>query len=232
MFHKLINLLENCQLKFNSESDGEFEGYASVFNRDDAVNDTILPGAFAKSLTSGRNIKMFVNHGQHEVPVGDWTSMKEDEHGLLATGKIDFNHKDGPTVYSALKRGAMDGLSIGFTLKDADFDIKDGEDDSFFGGNRIIKNLQLMEASIVSFPAEGAARISAVKADVPGLITLKDFEDYLRDAGGFSKSMATALVSQLVNVSRGDPVDDDQRIAKQIGAEALSILTEMRKRFK
>ena len=223
MFHKLINQLENCQLKFSSDEEGGFEGYASVFNSVDKVGDTIAPGAFKESIESGRTIKMFVNHAQHEVPVGDWIGLKEDSHGLLAKGKIDLNHKDGPTVYSALKRKAMDGLSIGFTMKDDDFELK--------GDGRLIKNMSLMETSIVSFPCEGQARISAVKADVLGLVTLKDFEDYLRDAGGFSKSMATALVSQMQKAVRSDYEHQKQQIAKQVGAEALSILEQMKSRL-
>ena len=69
MFHKLINRLENCQLKFSSDEKGAFEGYASVFDSVDKVGDTIAKGAFAESLDSGRTIKMFVNHAQHDVPV-------------------------------------------------------------------------------------------------------------------------------------------------------------------
>jgi len=223
MFHKLINLLENCQLKFSNDEKGEFEGYASVFDSVDQVGDTIEKGAFASSIASGRNIKGFINHAQHEIPVIDWLKLSEDSTGLHSVGRVDLNHKDGPTLYSAMKRGAMDGLSIGFTMNDGDFEQK--------GEGRIIKNMSLMEISSVNFPCEGQARIAAVKADVPGLITLKDFEDYLRDAGGFSKSMATALVSQLVNVSRRDAEDEIQRIAKHNGAEALSMISEMRKRF-
>ena len=220
MFHKLINQLENCQLKFSSEEKGVFEGYASVFNSVDKVGDTIAPGAFQESLESGRTIKMFVNHAQHEVPVGDWVSMKEDDHGLLSTGKIDLDHKDGPTVYSALKRGAMDGLSVGFTMQSGDFEQK--------GEGRLIKNMALMETSVVSFPCEGQARISAVKADIPGLITLKDFEDYLRETGGFSKSVATAMVSQMQKVIRSDSEAQKQQIAAQLDAQALNIIQQMK----
>ena len=219
MFHKLINQLENCQLKFSNENKGEFEGYASVFDSVDQVGDTIAKGAFSESIDSGRTIKMFVNHAQHDVPVGDWVNLSEDGHGLKAEGRIDLNHKDGPTVYSALKRGAMDGLSIGFTMSEGDFEAK--------GEGRTINNMKLMETSIVSFPCEGQARISAVKADMAGLITLRDFEDYLREAGGFSKSMATALVSQLVNVSRRDAGDEERRIAEQVGVKAASAMKDI-----
>ena len=220
MFHKLINQLENCQLKFSSEEKGVFEGYASVYNSVDKVGDTIAPGAFDESLASGRIIKMFVNHKQHEVPVGDWVHMRSDGHGLLATGKIDMNHKDGPTVYSALQRKAMDGLSVGFTMNPGDFEQR--------GSGRVIKNMSLMETSIVSFPCEGRALITAVKADLEGLITLSDYEDYLREVGGFSKSMATALVCQLAKRIRSEYEVEKQQTAEQASAELLAVIHSMK----
>ncbi|HUS94853.1 MAG TPA: HK97 family phage prohead protease [Patescibacteria group bacterium] len=221
MFHKLINQLENCQLKFSSDEKGVFEGYASVFDSVDKVGDTIAKGAFLESIESRRTIKMFVNHAQHDVPVGDWVQMVEDNIGLKATGRIDLEHKDGPTVYSALKRGAMDGLSIGFTMNESDFDKK--------GEGRLIKNLNLMETSIVSFPCEGQARISAVKADLMGFTTLQDYEHYLREVGGFSKSVAVALVSQIVKVVRSDSELQVQQNAEEVGTKVSELLINLRK---
>lgn len=221
MFLKATTPLESCQLKFDSKEEGIFHGYASVNNSNDAVNDTIAPGAFEKTLMSGAMPKMFVNHQQHEVPVGDWLEMKEDSVGLYAVGKIDFNHRDGKTVYSALKRGAMDGMSIGFTMGSDDFEEKSD-------GGRLIKNLNLMECSIVSFPCEGKARISAVKADLAGLSSLSDFEHYLRDVGGFSKSMATALVSQIVQASRSESVTEKNQITEKLSAQALEIINSLK----
>ena len=223
MFHKLINQLESCQLKFSNDEKGVFEGYASVYDSVDKVGDTISKGAFDESLASGRTIKMFVNHKQHEVPVGDWLQMKSNDKGLLATGRIDMEHKDGPTVYSALKRKAMDGLSIGFTMKDGDFEQK--------AEGRVIKNLNLMETSIVSFPCEGQALVTAVKADLPGLITLADHENYLREVGGFSKSMATALVSQLVRIVRSDYEIEKERKAGQASAEVLAVINSLKSKL-
>lgn len=223
MFQKVLNQIENCQLKFDSSEQGVFSGYASVFNSSDAVNDTILPGAFTKSLELGRVIKMFFNHDHKAVPVGDWVVMKEDAHGLRAEGKIDLNHVMGPTIYSALKRGALDGISIGFTMDAGDFQKK-------AEGGRIIKSVNLKEASIVSFPCEDQARISAVKADISGLETLSDFEHYLREAGGFSKSEATYFVSLFVKCVRGDPAPIERQITG-MEAKLASTILEFSKRF-
>ena len=224
MYLKQTNPLEQCQLKFASDEKGEFDGYASAFNSNDKVNDTILPGAFDNSLSSGRVIKMFINHNSAAIPVGDWMQLSEDNYGLSAKGKIDLDHQDGKTLYSAMKRGAMDGLSIGFTMKDGDFEMKDD-------GGRIIKNAELMEISVVNFPCEGQARISAVKADLAGIASLKDCENYLRDVGGFSRSMATAMVSHIIKVSRGEPEAKDNEITRILSAEMREVINSLKKKL-
>ena len=98
MIHKMDNPLAQCQLKFDSNAKGEFEGYASVFNGVDSYKDTILPGAFKKTLKKERNPSMFINHNSYAIPVGDWVSLKEDDTGLLVKGRVDQNHTDGFSV--------------------------------------------------------------------------------------------------------------------------------------
>lgn len=208
--------IQNCQLKFASEV-GEFEGYASVFNSTDLVGDTIVPGAFKSSIESGRRIKMFLNHRQHDVPVGDWLEMREDDVGLFAKGRIDMQHKDGPTVYSALKRGAMDSLSIGFTMDAQDFERK--------SDGRIIKNLRLLEASIVSFPCEPAAKILAVKSAIEEIETLADAERLLRDAG-FTANNAKTFVSLVKRIAR-DGYEAKKKAEQDRTLELINILNKV-----
>jgi HK97 family phage prohead protease len=215
------NPLGECQLKFASDSSGEFEGYASVFNSNDAVNDTILPGAFTMSLGGGTTPKMFINHDHSAIPVGDWLKMEEDDYGLKALGRIDMNHKDGPSVYSALKRGAMDGISVGFLLKKGDYEWKENND------GRVIKNADLKEASIVNFPAEGGARISDVKHLIEDIHDLKSLEALLRDEGGFSRAAAKALASRMKQLSHRD---GDDELRKTI-AEQEELLDALKRRI-
>lgn len=192
MIKKIDNPLESCELKFKSDIKGEFTGYASVFNGVDAVNDTILPGAFEKSLQQKRSPAMFVNHNSFDVPVGDWVKLSEDDNGLKVTGKIDLNHRDGLTVFSALKRGAMDALSIGFRIPKGGAEEKDD-------GSRIIKEVDLKEISIVNFPADDAARIAVVKSEILKIESLKEIESYLRDLG-WSRSNSTTFVSHFMKL--------------------------------
>jgi HK97 family phage prohead protease len=215
---KLDNPLEQCRLKFASDDKGEFEGYASVFNSNDHDNDTMLPGAF-KSSIGGFMPKMFINHDHRSIPVGDWTSMKEDDYGLLSKGKIDMNHIDGPSLYSAMKRGAMDGISVGFTMTKDDYTEKEG-------GGRVYHNLTLREASIVSFPCEEMARISAVKSEMEQLTNLREFERYLRDAG-MSGSEAKTAASLMMKFARRE-VEQDQEADNTAVLSALNELKNFR----
>lgn len=151
---------------------------------------------------------MFINHKHDEIPVGDWLEVKEDNHGLWGIGKIDLNHKNGPTAHSALKRGAMGGLSVGFTMQKSDWEMKDDV--------RVIKNVNLLETSIVNFPCEGQAQIGAVKSDIIALGSIREVEDYMRDACGFSRLMAKTFVSQIKDILLRDAGDDDDELTKSL----------------
>ena len=203
MLHKLHNPNESCELKFSSSKTGVFEGYASKFGGVDSYGDTILKGAYEKTLKEDRKPSMFVNHDSFVVPVGDWLELSEDDVGLVVVGQVDMKHKDGPTVHSALKRGAMDGLSIGYKV------AKGGGVENDNGGMDL-SEIILREISVVNFPADDAARISNVKQEIENLKTLKDFELFLRDSGSFSKSAATAFVSRINKLKQSESVANDE----------------------
>lgn len=214
MLHKLHNPIESCHIKFDESKEGEFEGYASVFGGVDSYGDTIIKGAYAKTLKKNRNPSMFVNHDSYQVPVGDWIELSEDDTGLIVKGRIDMNHKDGLTVHSALKRGAMDGMSIGYKV------AKGGGAENDTGGMDLTE-IVLKEISVVNFPADDAARISVVKYEIEEIESLRDAEVFLRDSG-YSKSAAIAFVSRIKNLTRRDAGEgSDGEITKQFMADQL-----------
>lgn len=200
------NPLQNCQLKFEAADGYKFTGYLTVFNSNDKVNDTIRKGAFKNA--EGKSFPLFVNHQHKEIPVGSFVG-KEDEYGYLIEAEINKDHHLGKSVYTALKRGDIKGLSQGFTINEGDFEEK-------ADGGKDIKNLSLMEGSVVTFPCEEKAQITAVKSDLEQLTDLKDCENYLRDACGFSRSMATAFVSHVKAISARDAQSDGDEISKGI----------------
>lgn len=191
LLHKTLNLAD-CAVKVEGDS-GHFAGYASVFGGVDSYGDTIVRGAYEYTLKKNGKPKMFVNHDSYALPVGKWLTAKEDDHGLFVEGEFTPGMIAAEEARAALKHGTVDGLSIGYMLKSDDFEHMDD-------GTRIIKRVsRLAEVSIVTFPADGAARIDLESVKGEGLdeiTTLKDFEYFLRDAGGMSRELAKAVVSR------------------------------------
>lgn len=193
-------VLNDVGLKFAKGDTGAFSGYASVFGGVDSYNDTILPGAYKSVIEriktgSARMPKMFVNHKSWELPVGKWLTMEEDDTGLFMFGELTPGMDDSKAVKAAMQHGTIDGLSIGYGLNRDDVEFQEKEN----GTVRVIKNIsELYEISIVTYPADDAARVdlSSVKNVLDQVESIKDFEDFLREAGGFSKSLATATASR------------------------------------
>lgn len=220
MLVKKLLSLSNCDIKLDGDT-GKFSGYASVFGGVDSYGDTIIRGAFDYTLRNNGKPKMFYGH-QWDIPVGKWTKATEDDNGLFVEGELTPGLSKATDVHAALKHGTLDGLSIGGFLKKGDWE------DSADGGRIIRKWTKLVEVSPVVFPADGAARIDLssvkqmdVEAAVEGLETIRDFESFLRDAGGLSKGLTEALVSRAKIVfNRGDP--DDKAIEAKAAKELLS----------
>jgi hypothetical protein len=202
------NPINQCNLKFDGEDQDnyKFSGYLTAFDSNDNVNDTIRKGAFIAA--EGKSFPLFVNHSHKEIPIGSFSG-KEDDFGFFIEAEINKDHHLGKSVYTALKRGDIKGLSQGFTLKKGDFEEKSE-------GGKDIKNLSLMEGSVVTFPCEEKAQITAVKHDIDQLSELKDCENYLRDACGLSRSMARAFVSHVKAFPVRDAQEDRDEISKSI----------------
>ena len=170
--------------------DGLFSGYASVFDNVDSYGDIVRKGAFVESIgeweAKGKMPPILWNHDPSD-PIGVYTKMQEDEKGLYVEGKLLID--DVPRAkqtHALMKAGVIDGLSIGYRVKEYLYNVDEEVTD-------LIK-LSLREVSIVTFPANPETRIESVKSrlDAGELPTLPEFEKFLREAG-FSKSQATAI---------------------------------------
>ena len=202
--------LQDVELKFDGEG-RRFKGYASTFNGNDSYDDTILPGAYAKTIAEHGMPKMFWGH-DWDIPIGKWLSAVEDEKGLLVEGEFTPGNSQADAVMAAMKHGTVNGLSIGFRLAEGDYERKKD-------GGRIIKNVtKLYEISVVNFPADEDARISEVRSEeVDELKTIRDFENFLRDLGGFSKSVATSIVAKAKKLFADQRESDvDEKSATEI----------------
>lgn len=191
------------ELKGDVASDGTFEGYASIFGNEDFYGDIIAKGAFKASLRDWRARKQMPGMlWQHDwaQPIGVWLEMVEDERGLKVRGRLLVEDvRQAAEAYALLKAGAIWGLSIGYQVREDSYDEKTGI--------RTIKKLDLWEVSLVTFPANQDAQISAVKAalDNDELPTIREFENFLREQG-FSRSESEAIASHgLKSLLQGEP---------------------------
>lgn len=200
------------EVKFaDNGTPGSFEGYGAVFGNVDAYGDVIQKGAFKETLRDWNKQKkmppMLVQHGgmmlsdMDALPIGMWEAMSEDDTGLYVKGRlINLDTERGKTIHGAMKEGALDGMSIGYRAKEFALGTKPDEP------RRTLKKIDLMEVSVVTFPANGKARVASVKG--AGMIrTIREFEDFLRDAG-FSNAQAKAIASS--GFKAADPRDEDE----------------------
>ncbi len=195
------NKLDGGQLDLKSvKKDGTFSGYLSVFGVKDQGRDIVMPGAFTKSLTEhkkkGTMPKLLWQHNPNS-PIGIWTDLKEDNHGLKGTGELLLDIPQAKQVHSLLRAKAVDGISIGYRTVDSD----DRED-----GGRDLKELELWEASVVTFPMLKEATVT----DVKNLDSIRDVERALRDAGvpnSFAKLVAQHGYDEAKSILEGQQRD-------------------------
>jgi HK97 family phage prohead protease len=90
--------------------------------------------------------------------------MDEDDRGLKLKGRLAINTRRGSDTYDLLKmqpRPALNGLSIGYRAKDFELH-KSGSGPN--GAKRTLKAVDLVECSLVTFPADKFARVAGVKS--------------------------------------------------------------------
>lgn len=227
MNQKLMNNnMETKDLKFEvktfDEEKGLFEGYASIFGNVDAYRDVIHKGAFSESLLK-RKPKLLWQHKIDE-PIGIYTEIREDEKGLFVKGSLEIESDFGKRVYNLLKKGALDGLSIGYSTKEAEFDKEKQI--------RNLKKVNLFEISLVTIPANEKATLINVKSTeeenektkksfsknkiVEQFDCMKDFENFLKEPYSLSREKRKIFISKLKEFSRRDVEKNNERDVRVI----------------
>lgn len=187
--------------------DGTFEGYASTFGNEDSGGDTIRKGAFKIGLEKlrkeKRKLKMLWQHDRY-APIGTFPEFAEDDKGLWVQGKLTLGVQKADEARLLMLDEAIDSMSIGGYV------IKELMDNKTF--KRELLEIELREASPVTFPANVKARIETVK-QLEEAVTIGELESYLRDVGGFSAKEAKAVISKAKSCT---PLRDVVGVARTI----------------
>ncbi len=194
---------------------GTFEGYGSVFGNKDLGNDVIERGAFLKSLKRRKpqNVKLLYQH-KSDMPIGVFDEIREDDHGLVVKGRLALKTQAGAEAYELLKMGALDGLSIGFRVnpKEVSYDKR--------GNKRIIKEVDLMEVSLVTFPMNPQATVRSVKGEE---ISIREWENGMRDAFSLSRSEAKMAAKAVTDAFGQRDVDTNAELVDAIKNLTLTL---------
>lgn len=118
-----------------------FAGYAAIFDAPDHGGDIVRKGAFARAARAG--LPLLWQHDRARR-IGFVERLEEDARGLRVIAQMDA---DAPPVAS----GA--GLSFGYKVRRAESS----------GTYRELKDLDLIEVSIVNHPMQPQARVLAVE---------------------------------------------------------------------
>ena len=154
------------ELRAGQAGDGmSFSGYAAVFNSDSEplpFIERIAPGAFAKSLKSRNNIRMYMNHDSSML-LGTTRSktvrLAEDSKGLFVDADLP-DTSVGRDLSVLMQRGDVDSMSFGFTVPQG------GDRWSDDGSRRELRQIRLFEVSVVTgFPAYAATSASVRSLD-------------------------------------------------------------------
>jgi HK97 family phage prohead protease len=193
--------MQRFEVKFDAagvdQKTGTFEGYGAVFGNVDSYGDVIAKGAFKATLRdwkkAGSLPPMLVQHGgwmmtdMDALPIGKWEAMEEDDTGLRVTGRlINLDTERGKQIYGAMREGVLDGMSIGYRAKEFVIGTKPEEP------RRTLKAVELVELSVVTFPANGKARVDAVKTE--GL-SRRELERRLTQDAELPRSVARQLMA-------------------------------------
>jgi len=127
-----------------------FAGYAALFDREDRGGDIIRRGAFSRAIAAwrGRKVPLLWQHRPDRV-IGMVETLEEDQRGLRVIGRVEPQADEAARL---LKGGQVNGLSFGYRVTRADGKAP-----------RVLKDLELVEVSLVTFPMQPGARVHAVE---------------------------------------------------------------------
>lgn len=168
---KLITRNYNVELRAADGEEGVIEGTPIVFNQKTRISDwageydEIIDRA-ALNNADLKDVRLFVNHDIDKITLArsrkgnenSTMSFTVDDEGLHIKAKLDIeNNSEARALYSAVKRGDMDGMSFMFRIRgdewqDIDKDIP----------CRIVKDISIVhEVSVVNFPAYQGTSVNA-----------------------------------------------------------------------
>lgn len=193
---------KNLNFEIKAHEDGSFVGYGSTFGNVDLVGDIVQKGAFTKSLQGkgAAGVKLFLQHNSNDI-IGKFTDIYEDEKGLVIKGQFFLgNIQKADETHFLMKEGEITQFSIGYRVISKAFDGN---------GNTLLKEIDLIEVSPVTFPANPEAQLVGIKSIKE--LSKKELEQKLRDVGFSQKEAKGFIAVGFDGLKERDAVEDHKQ---------------------
>lgn len=154
---KLKQLETRESVNADGQKIGHLSGYLAVYGNRDFYDSMLAPGCFTKSLQERSTYPLLADHDA-DCPMGKFTA-REDAKGLYIEAEVFLSIGYAMDKWTALKGGAIDGLSVGFSIIKRQYD----EEQELL----TILEARLWEGSVVTFPANELARVDALRSASP-----------------------------------------------------------------
>ena len=157
----------NFEVRAEETADGTITGRPIVFGQKTDIGwyDEIIERG-ALDATDLKDVRLLINHNVDMIPLArsrnntanSTMQLIPDENGLGIKVALDVeNNNDARSLYSAVKRGDIDGMSFMFTVEKDSWDDPDSDHPT----RHILSIKRVFEVSAVTFPAYSRTSIQA-----------------------------------------------------------------------
>ena len=195
-FQKVLDVQKQTT---SMKGEGEIEAILSTVGDLDKDCDKMMKGCFDDFLDKTDTIPMLWVHNSADI-IGIWKDIKLEGDQLIATGKLFEPIQRAREASHLLAEKLLKGVSIGFTAQEYDFVYREDEDGTYIGCGFNFMKVNLLEASLVLWPANTSAEVESIK-NSDGTINLKRLERYLAKTD-LSRAESSTIIKTL---SLGDP---------------------------
>ncbi len=175
---RFLNIAE-LRVSRADDKPSKISGYAARFNTLSenlgGFREKIAPGAFAKSLAGGADVRALVNHDPNLIigrNIAGTLKITENKTGLKIAA-VPPDTQAGRDVITSIERGDIDGMSFGFRTITDSWEMVDEEE------IRTLIEVELHDVSVVTYPAYTDTSVAVRSLDAhketikPKLETLK-----------------------------------------------------------
>jgi HK97 family phage prohead protease len=178
---------------------GKLSALVSAKNNIDRVGDVIVDGAYSNLGDTVKNGFGAVGHNWEDLPVATIDDAKEVPEGLLFDMTF-HSHQAAQDARSVVKermdRGKSVAMSIGYTTLESTYETRNEKE------VRVLKSIEVFEASIVTVPANPLALARSAKGLLQGGMSLDDHIAVLLDGAGDLSTRIKALAGDRGYISQ------------------------------